>query len=109
MTDPLDLPEPDGQMSLLDPFVACKSQGGPYDDDPFVAGVQVGQIDRALTVAAAAGADRLTFTARTDLIRQLELCGMARGFPVVTAVQVEATEEYPAMPEWSHVTFETGQ
>ncbi len=67
----------------------------------------VGQIDRALTVALAAGADRFRATVRTDLVQQLELVGMARGFPVVIAEAVTETDEYEAMPEWSFITFLT--
>ena len=104
--DDLDKPEPEG-YGLLYPFVCVTSKGGPYDDQAFTAGVQVGQIDRALTVALAAGADRLRATVRTDLVEQLELVGMARGFPVLIATQVTETAEYPAMPEWTFVTFLT--
>lgn len=105
--DPLDQPEP-AEFGLLFPFIVCASQGGPYDDDAFVAGVQMGRIDQALQVAAQTGADRLRFTVATRLVRQLELVGMARGFPVMQAQPVEATDEYPAMPQWSLVTFQTG-
>jgi len=106
VSDPLDQPEDEG-YDLLYPFVVCRSQGGRYEDDGFTAGVQVGQIDTALKVALAAGADRYRATVRTALVQQLELVGMARGFPVVKVKQVEATEEYPAMPEWTFMTFLT--
>lgn len=106
MTDPLDQPEPEG-YGLLYPFICVTSQGGPYDDAAFTAGMQVGQIDRALTLALAAGADRFRATVRTDLVKQLELVGMARGFPVVIAEEVTETEEHPAMPEWTYITFLT--
>lgn len=106
MTDPLDQPEDEG-YDLLYPFICVTSKGGPYDDDAFTAGMAVGQIDRALTVALAAGADRFRTTVRTDLVPQLELVGMARGFPVVVAEQVEESEGHPAMPEWSLITFLT--
>jgi hypothetical protein len=95
----------DPQYELLYPYTVCRSQGGPFDDEAFVAGVQLGQIDEALQVAAIGGVERLSFTAYTALVRQLELCGMARGFPVVSAEAIEETDEYPAMPDWSVVTF----
>lgn len=94
-------------MTLVVPFIVCRSKGGPYDDDSFVAGFQAGEIDKALAVALAAGLDRATFTVRTALVAQLELIAMHRGFPVVTAVEVGETPEYDAMPEWSFVTFAT--
>lgn len=103
----MDLPEDDAaEYGLVFPFVACASNGGPYEDEAFVAGVQLGRTDQALEAAALIGALRLTFTVRTALVKTLELCGMARGFPTITAEQVEATEDHDAMPEWSVVTFE---
>lgn len=105
MTDSLDEPQPDG-YSLVYPFVVCASHGGPYDDNAFVAGVQLGRIDQALETATVLGVDRLSFTVFTTLVHQLELVGMARGFPIVTATEVGETAEHAAMPQWSHVTFE---
>jgi hypothetical protein len=103
VTDPLDQPENETH-SLVFPFIACRSHGGPYDDESFVAGAALGRIDKALEDAAAE-THSLRFTVPTALVRQLELCAMARGFPAVVAEQVEGTDEYPAMPEWSFVTF----
>ena len=46
----MGLPEPpeyddrQERWELLIPFVAVVSKGGPYPDEPFVAGVQVGKI-----------------------------------------------------------------
>lgn len=97
-TDPMDQP-PDDSMSLVLPFVATFSNGGPYEDDAFVAGFQAGEIDRSLKAAAAVGATRAQFTAYTELVKQLELIGMNRGFPTVEV------ETWPAAPEWCRVTF----
>lgn len=98
MSDPMDLPEHDG-MDLAVPFVACTSQDGPYDDGAFVAGFQAGDIDRALTAAAASAATHVQFTAYATLGRQLELIGMHRGFPTVR------TEVWDETPEWVRYTF----
>jgi hypothetical protein len=107
MSDPLDQPDEE-RYEMLYPFVACASQGGPYEDDAFVAGVQLGRIDQALTVAETIGSKRLAFTVRTDLVKQLELVAMARGFPIIRAEPVDETEDHEAMPEWSFITFEQG-
>lgn len=103
--DPMDQPEDDEpEYELVYPFVACASQGGPYDDDAFVAGVQLGRIDQALQVAAALGTNQLgPVTIRTSLVRQVELAGMARGFPVLT--KDDTYESWEAGPEWVTVTF----
>jgi hypothetical protein len=100
-------PEPE-TWGLVVPFVVCASKGGPYDDDSFTAGFAAGEIDKALTVLAAAGGDRLRTTVRTALVRQIELLAMNRGFPVMTAAEVEATEDYDAMPEWSVIEISRG-
>jgi hypothetical protein len=97
--DDLDRPEEDG-MELVVPFIACMSQGGPFADDAFVAGFQCGDIDRALKAGAAVMAETLRFPmVRTELLKQLELCAMNRGYPHMVA---STSEEYP---DWSDVRF----
>lgn len=97
--DPMDRPEEHG-WGLVVPFVACRSQGGEYDDDAFAAGFACGQIDQALQAAGAVRATTVQFDpVRTALVKQLELLAMNRGFPTVT---VETSQEWP---EWSAVTF----
>lgn len=98
MSDPMDQPEDDG-FELAVPFIVCQSQGGPYEDEAFVAGFQAGEVDRALVTAAAAGATEVKATVLSTLVRQLELVGMHRGFPVMRS---EVSDE---VPEWSLVTF----
>lgn len=105
-TDPLDQPE-DDSYGLVYPFVVCQSQGGPYDDDSFVAGFALGRIDQALDAAELLGAKEMRFTVRSALAKQCELVGMARGFPVVEVVEVGETDQHAAMPEWSYATFRT--
>jgi hypothetical protein len=97
--DHLDQPEDDG-LHLAVPFIVCQSAGGPYEDDAFCAGFQAGEIDRALDMGAAVRAETITFPmARSALLKQLELIGMNRGYPVMTA---DVSEEWP---QWCTVTF----
>lgn len=99
--DPMDQPEEDA-YDLVMPFVCVTSAGGPYNDEAFTAGVQLGRITQALQAASAFGVRRMEpITVKSTLAKQLELAGMAYGFPVVT---VDESEEWP---EWSHVTFAT--
>jgi hypothetical protein len=100
--DPMDQPDDGEAMELVFPFLAVQSQGGPYDDNAFVAGVQIGRIDRMLEMAAAINVKRTeTVTIYSTLVPQAELCGMARGFPVMTA----DTEDDPLFAGWAHVSF----
>jgi hypothetical protein len=89
--------EDDGH-DLVMPFVACVSNGGPFDDDAFTAGYQAGLLDKALEVLAAAGASELPATVFTPLLPQLDLVAMRHGFQL-TAVPAEDTGT------WSFVTF----
>lgn len=92
------------EYGLLYPFLAVESKGGPYPDVAFVAGAQLGRVDQVLESAPAATKE-VSATVYTELVTTLELAAMARGFPVMTAKTIEATDQYPAMPEWSVVTF----
>lgn len=99
MTDQLDQPEEDGYQ-LVVPFIACKSHGGRYDDDSFVAGFQAGQIDQALKSGATAGAVRVWFPMVYATLReQLELIAMNRGYPLVEFALLDGHED------WVDVTF----
>ena len=87
MSEPIYEPTDGNEFELVVPFIACASQGSPYDDDAFVAGFQCGAIDKALTVAKQAGAARVCFTVRTTLVGQLELIGMNRGYGRTSTAQ----------------------
>lgn len=97
MPDPIDQPEEE-TYGLVYPFVVCASNGGRYDDDAFVAGVQVGRVDAELRMAEAIGALEMRFTIRSTLRRQAELIGMARGFP---DIEIELT----SVQGWIDVTY----
>lgn len=97
--DELDQPEQDG-FGLVVPFIVCQSAGGPFEDDAFCAGFEAGRVDQALAVAAAANAATVRFPmTRTALLKQFDLIGMNRGYPVVDATE---SDEYP---EWCDVVF----
>ncbi len=96
--DPMDQPGEDG-YGLVMPFVACSSQGGPFDDESFVVGFQAGSIDKALAVAREATATEAVFCVNSKLVKQLELIGMKNGFPVFEA------EVWEEAPDWTYVTF----
>jgi hypothetical protein len=84
---------------LMVPLLACKSQGGPYDDASFCAGLVAGEVRTALTAAAVLGLDRASWTIPTALVTYLELVAMERGFHgFITVVD-------DRMPEWTHVSI----
>lgn len=93
----------DVDFGLVIPFTVCRSNGGPYDDEAFVAGYFVGQIDKELQVAAACNAEGvLAPIVRRAVLPQLELHGMRHGFPVMKVGQ----ETDPSLDgEWCWVRF----
>jgi hypothetical protein len=93
--DPVD----DATWGLVYPFIVCRSQGGPYDDQAFAAGWQCGRIDSALAAAAALGLDRARFTVRTATVEQLKLVGAHHGYSNVAAVESDG------IPEWTEIVF----
>jgi hypothetical protein len=100
-SDPADQPPPDPEDAheLLYPFTVCTSAGGPYDDDTFTAGYQVGALDQALRVAHACSVDTISRVIFATLADQAELVGMARGFAIMTR------DADPDGPTWVCVTF----
>jgi hypothetical protein len=87
-------------MSLVLPFVACRSRGGPFDDDSFTAGFQCGEIDRALAVAGLVGAQQVRFpTVYASLLPQLDLVAMRHLYQLGPVRVSEQT------PLWADVTF----
>lgn len=83
------------------PFVVCRSRGGPYDDESFVAGFQCGEIDRALSVAYLVRAQQVRFpTVYARLLPQLDLVAMRHLYQVGPVRVIESA------PQWADVTFE---
>lgn len=84
----------DGEYQLLFPFVVCASEGGPYDDRAFVAGVRFGQIlEQARTLAPGRS---MTWTVEPVLVPQLDLLAMHHDWRITTE---------PDSGEWVQVTF----
>lgn len=62
------------------PLVACQSQGGPYDDEAFQAGLLTGTINQALATAGHTGTPvSVCFVVPAALVPQLELLAMNHG------------------------------
>lgn len=62
---------------LAVPFICCQSQGGPYDDEAFAAGFDLGQLDRQMLVG---GLVAIECQVRGPSFRQLDLLAMHRGW-----------------------------
>ena len=76
------------------PFVTVASKGGPHDDNAFVAGYEMGTLDRELLAAPR----QHQVTIRTDNTAQADLIAMRNGY----VCEAEQSSEWP---EWTFVTF----
>ena len=73
--------EPDPEMELVMPFVTVASVGGPHDDDAYVAGYEMGQLDARLAVLKSfASEPALTIGIREENRAQADLLAMRYGF-----------------------------
>ncbi len=68
----------DGSYALLYPFVVCKSNGGPWDDDAFVAGVRFGELAQRLKL----GELFVELPIEDALAPQVDLVAMHEGYSV---------------------------
>jgi hypothetical protein len=66
-----------GEYGLIMPFVGCQSQGGPYEDDAYVAGYEAGVLDSRLEYEKPL---QLHLMMHIDNLRQLDLIAMRRGY-----------------------------
>jgi hypothetical protein len=79
------------EYGLVMPFVACRSNDGPYDDASYVAGYEMGVLDQSLATVAQ------DFVAWRQLIhapnrRQADLIAMRHGF--VMTVRETISDEW---------------
>ena len=85
---------------LVMPFVVCASNGGPYDDDSFVAGYELGRLDRDLAVHAALEYASLARTLRSASLDQADLIAMRHGYRMRRGGEHDG--------EWTDVDFIAG-
>ncbi len=82
-----------GSEAVL-PFVLCRTNGGPYDDEAFLSGWRLG--DLAATLAQP-GISGLSDSIRPEERYQADLIAMARGYSMSAEVSGD--------PSWLNVTF----
>jgi hypothetical protein len=83
-------------FSMALPFVVCKSNNGPYDDDAFVAGVSYGH---HWSVIAATKPERWSEYVRPAMVPQYDLLAMDEGYVMF----VEPWDEHPN--DWHRITL----
>jgi hypothetical protein len=78
---------------LIMPFVVCESQGGPYQDESFVAGYELGNLSAQLE----AHPPFIRLPLRTASMRQVDLIAMRHGYTLRQHVM--------PVPEWTDCEF----
>lgn len=98
--------EDDTEYEMLMPFIACKSQGGPFDDDAFIAGHEIGVLWIRLAAVKVFEALPITATVRRDLLPQVDL--MAMHYELALTENEMDPEIYDAqtIAEWAMITFD---
>lgn len=77
--------DPADPVELIYPFVVCTSNGGPYDDEAFVAGVRFGVLMYRMLRDDPIIQDS-TFT---ELLPQLDLAAMHSSYTLTSALWTE--------------------
>jgi hypothetical protein len=82
------------EYGLVMPFVVCASNGGPYDDEAFVVGYQLGILDTLLAQRSPV----LHWPLRTASMPQVDLIAMRYGYTVKHSLAPE--DDYWTMAEF---------
>lgn len=91
------------EYGLVEPFVVCRSKGGPYDDEAFVAGVQWARaeadLERLTGIALVGAGTSVEGYFSAALVPQFDLTAMRYGW----RIEVEPWPEAP--DEWALIRF----
>jgi hypothetical protein len=88
--------EPQREWGLVMPYVVCQSQGGPYEDQSFVAGARFGGDMAELRAEKPATWQSYVYP---GMVPQYDLLAMEQGYTMTS----EPWDEHP--DEWVLVTF----
>lgn len=79
-------------MGLVVPFVACTSQGGPFDDESFVNGFDCGVLHTEMRILHEVGGTPRARWVKPGTIEQVDLLAMHNGFVVKRGETDDASE-----------------
>lgn len=89
MRDPIaDNEAPGPEYELIMPFVVVTSVGGPYDDDAYVAGFEMGRLDAVLQLSSRATITHQVIM-RTANVAQADLIAMNHRWTVAQVVELD--------------------
>jgi hypothetical protein len=83
---------------LMMPFVLCKTNGGPFDDEAFTVGWDCGALEAELSTCSRLGATPRARYIKVAVLPQLDLIAMDTKFTLTLG-------EHSPEGEWVFVTF----
>ena len=92
----------EAEYGLVLPFVACKSNGGPFDDAAFIAGATCGALIEELRTLARLHATPRQRYINAALLPQVDLIAMSSGYTTTLG-------ELDGASGWQVVSFELTQ
>lgn len=92
-------------MELVMPFVVVASVGGPFDDQAYCAGYEMGALDSRLAAAACHGLGCPTVTVLRGNVAQVELLAMKHG---MICEELHPTGEEAWSHQWAMVELSWG-
>lgn len=91
---------------LMIPFVVTKSHGGPFDDDAFTAGYEMGGFGQRCAVAASLNLLPFTITIRRSNVTQADLIAMHQDLALTDEAMSEEVYDQAMIAEWANVTVD---
>lgn len=88
----------EAEYELVMPFVACASEGGPYEDVAFVAGIYLGQVMQWIEDGKPSVHHHKVWCMPSLLVPQLDLLAMKHALIMETYV-------YDENPDWTYVVL----
>jgi hypothetical protein len=92
--------EEESEYGLVMPFILVKSNGGPFDDAAFVAGMTCGALYQELENCAPMQAVPRARYIQAQLVPQIDLIAMKHGYQLRLG-------DYDEASGWQHVSFDT--
>ncbi|MCI3246288.1 hypothetical protein [Streptomyces spinosisporus] len=98
----------EGEYEAVMPFVLTKSQGGPFDDGAFVAGMTCGALDQELTITAALHTLPRERYIDARFLKQVDLIAMRHGYRIELGDLDEPSGWQVVRFEWGETEIDNG-
>lgn len=94
------------EWGLVMPFAVCASNGGPYDDEAYVAGFEMGALQARLRAARHHGLGLPEVVIHRDNVPQADLIAMEVGARMIEGWPEDHGLDNVTVAEWARLRFE---